>query len=49
MKIFGNFFEKNVKFLAIFDIQMAIFRRVSQQVKALQIEQQTIKRMLNMK
>ena len=29
MKIFGNFFEKNVKFFTIFDIQMAICRRVS--------------------
>ena len=29
MRIFGNVFEKNVKFLAIFDSQMAIFRRVS--------------------
>ena len=29
MKIFGNFFEKKVKFLTIFFyIQMAIFRRV---------------------
>jgi len=28
MKIFDNFFGKNVKFWAIFDIQMAIFRRV---------------------
>ena len=26
--IFGNFFDKNVKFLAIFHSQMAIFRRV---------------------
>ena len=28
MTIFGNFLEKNVKFLAIFDSQMAVFRRV---------------------
>ena len=28
MTIFGNFFEKNVKFLEIFEIQMSIFRRV---------------------
>ena len=28
MKIFVNFFEKNVKFLQFFDSQMAIFRRV---------------------
>ena len=28
MTIFVNFFEKNVKFLAILDIQLAIFRRV---------------------
>ena len=27
-KFFGNSFEKKVKFLAIFDSQMAIFRRV---------------------
>jgi len=30
MKIFGNFFEKSVKFSQFFGIQMAIFRRVRQ-------------------
>ena len=33
MSIFVNIFEKNVKFVAIFDIQMAIFRRVSYKPK----------------
>ena len=28
MTIFGNVFEKNVKFVVIFDIPMAIIRRV---------------------